>query len=158
MGDSQEESAHLVCGYLACDAQPFNPLLDALPHAIHVGDRAGGALRTFVEFAMREAHDQGPGGEVVLGRLSELMFVDVVRRYLETLPATRTGWLSGLREPFVGRALSTPSQSVQELDARGVGPRGRAISLGAGRAIHSSDSRRCSISRTGGCSWRPTTC
>jgi AraC-like DNA-binding protein len=115
MGDSQEESAHLVCGYLACDAQPFNPLLDALPRTIHVGDRAGGALRTFVEFAMREAHDQGPGGEVVLGRLSELMFVDVVRRYLETLPATRTGWLSGLREPFVGRALTalhrSPSRS-----------------------------------------------
>jgi AraC-like DNA-binding protein len=41
----------------------------------------------------------------VLGRLSELMFVDVVRRYLETLPPGRTGWLAGLREPFVGRAL-----------------------------------------------------
>lgn len=111
MGDSQEESAHLVCGYLACDAQPFNPLLDALPRTIHVGDRAGGALRIFVEFAMREARDQVPGGEVVLGRLSELMFVDVVRRYLETLPATRTGWLSGLREPFVGRALTALHRS-----------------------------------------------
>jgi AraC-like DNA-binding protein len=41
----------------------------------------------------------------VLGRLSELMFVDVVRRYLETLPADRTDWLAGLRDPFVGRAL-----------------------------------------------------
>jgi AraC-like DNA-binding protein len=110
-GDSHEESAHLVCGYLACDAQPFNPLLDALPRTIHVGDRAGGAIRTFVEFAMRESRDQGPGGEVVLGRLSELMFVDVVRRYLETLPATRTGWLSGLREPFVGRALTALHRS-----------------------------------------------
>jgi AraC-like DNA-binding protein len=111
MGDSPEESAHLVCGYLACDAKPFNPLLDALPRTIHVGDRAGGAIRTFVEFAIRESRDQGPGGEVVLGRLSELMFVDVVRRYLETLPATRTGWLSGLREPFVGRALTALHRS-----------------------------------------------
>jgi AraC family transcriptional regulator, alkane utilization regulator len=42
----------------------------------------------------------------VLGRLSELMFVDVVRHYLETLPADRTGWLAGLRDSFVGRALS----------------------------------------------------
>jgi len=43
---------------------------------------------------------------VVLGRLSELMFVDVVRRYLETLPPERAGWLAGLREPFIGRALA----------------------------------------------------
>jgi AraC-like DNA-binding protein len=42
----------------------------------------------------------------VLARLSELMFIEVVRRYLETLPPEQTGWLAGLREPFVGRALS----------------------------------------------------
>jgi AraC-like DNA-binding protein len=46
------------------------------------------------------------GGECVLGRLSELMFVDVVRRYLEALPPDRHGWLAGLREPFIGRALT----------------------------------------------------
>jgi AraC-like DNA-binding protein len=34
------------------------------------------------------------------------MFVDVVRRYLESLPAERTDWLAALREPFVGRALA----------------------------------------------------
>src|SRR4029077_15044137 len=38
--------------------------------------------------------------------LSELMFVDVVRHYLETLPPDRTGWLARLRDPFVGRALA----------------------------------------------------
>ena len=47
----------------------------------------------------------------MLGRLSELMFVDVIRRYLETLPADRTGWLAGLREPFVGRALTALHRS-----------------------------------------------
>jgi AraC-like DNA-binding protein len=41
----------------------------------------------------------------MLGRISELMFVDVVRRYLETQPADRTNWLSGLRDPYVGRGL-----------------------------------------------------
>jgi len=51
------------------------------------------------------------GGESVLSRFSELMFVDVVRRYLETLPADRTGWLTGLRDPSVGRALTALDRS-----------------------------------------------
>jgi len=51
------------------------------------------------------------GGESVLSRFSELMFVDVVRRYLETLPADRTGWLTGLRHPSVGRALTALDRS-----------------------------------------------
>jgi AraC-like DNA-binding protein len=42
----------------------------------------------------------------VLGRLSELKFVDVIRRYLETLPADRLDWLAGLRDPYIGRALA----------------------------------------------------
>ena len=62
----------------------------------------------------------------MLGRLSELMFVDVVRHYLETLPADRMGWLAGLRDPFVGRALAAlPSQPAHawtiESLARNVG-------------------------------------
>ena len=66
------------------------------------------------------------GGQCVLGRLSELMFVDVVRHYLETLPPDRMGWLAGLRDPFVGRALAalhrTPAKSwtIESL-ARNVG-------------------------------------
>jgi AraC-like DNA-binding protein len=103
--------AHLVCGYLACDAQPFNPLLAALPRVIHVSDRDGGAIGAFVRFAVAEFNERRPGGEAMLEHLSELMFVDVVRRYLETLPADRTDWLAALREPFVGRALTALHRS-----------------------------------------------
>jgi AraC-like DNA-binding protein len=78
---------------------------------IHVSDRAGGALAAFVQFAIAESREPRIGGECVLGRLSELMFVDVVRRYLETLPADRTDWLAGLRDPFVGRALTAMHRS-----------------------------------------------
>jgi AraC-like DNA-binding protein len=106
VGAGATPSAHFVCGFLGCDARPFNPLLAALPRMIHVRDRAGGAIEAFVRLALAEGADPRPGSDVVLGRLSELMFVDVVRRYLETLPAGRAGWLAGLREPFVGRALA----------------------------------------------------
>jgi AraC-like DNA-binding protein len=106
VGDSRDEATRFVCGFLGCDAGPFNPLLAALPPVIRVSDGVGGAIDAFVQFAVAESKDPRPGGEAVLERLSELMFVDVVRRYLETLPADRTGWLAGLREPFVGRALT----------------------------------------------------
>ena len=110
MGDAPDP-AHLVCGFLACDARPFNPLLSALPPVITVSERAGGAIGAFVQLALAESKAPRPGGESVLGRLSELMFVDVIRRYLESLPADRADWLSGLREPFVGRALEALHRS-----------------------------------------------
>lgn len=46
------------------------------------------------------------GSESVLAKLSELMFIEVVRRHMESMPAERAGWLAGLRDPFVGRALA----------------------------------------------------
>ncbi len=106
MGDSEDDPTHFVCGFLGCDARPYNPLLAALPRVILVNDRAGGALAAYVQFALTESKQPRLGGQGVLGRLSELMFVDVVRRYLESLPADRTDWLAGLRDPFIGRALA----------------------------------------------------
>jgi Cupin len=102
-------SAKLVCGYLACDAGPFNPLLDNLPPMIKTGDlhhTDTGWLGQFIKFAMMESAEKRAGGESVLARLSELMFIEVVRRHLEALPPEQAGWLAGLRDPFVGKALS----------------------------------------------------
>lgn len=97
---------HVVCGFLGCDARPFNPLIAALPRVLRVRDTEGGAIGAFVRMAMAESRHPRMGGECVLSRLSELMFVDVVRRYVEGLPLERTDWLAGLRDRHVGRALS----------------------------------------------------
>jgi AraC-like DNA-binding protein len=105
MGSARPNPARLVCGFLGCDARPFNPLLAALPPAMHVSDDGSSAIGLLVRMAIAESEQVRLGAECMLDRLSELMFVDVVRRYLETLPADRTGWLAGLRDPFVGRAL-----------------------------------------------------
>ena len=99
----------LVFGFLACDAQPFNPLLDNLPPVIKAGDpqnRDTGWFGQFIRFARMESADKRVGGESVLARLSELMFIEVVRRYLEGLPPGQAGWLAGLRDPLIGKALS----------------------------------------------------
>ena len=75
---------------------------------LHVSGREDehGWLGQFFRAAVGEASGHRAGGEAMLGRLSELMFVEVVRRHLESLPPEQTGWLAGLRDPFVGRALS----------------------------------------------------
>jgi AraC-like DNA-binding protein len=106
MGAGTVESAGFVCGFLGCDARPYNPLLQALPRIFKVSDADGGALSAYVQIALAESKKPRIGGESVLGRLSELMFVDVIRRYLETLPPERLSWLSGLRDAQIGRALA----------------------------------------------------
>ncbi|MFA5956327.1 AraC family transcriptional regulator [Hyphomicrobium sp.] len=102
-------SAKFVCGYLACDAQPFNPLLENLPAVIKVGGKQGDDanwLSQFIRVAMLESANKRAGGESVLAKLSELMFIEVVRRHLEAITPEEAGWLAGLRDPFVGKALS----------------------------------------------------
>jgi AraC-like DNA-binding protein len=108
-GGDGEVSTKLVCGYLACDARPFNPLLENLPPVIKVGDpqdKDAGWLGQFIRFAVTESAEKRAGSESVLAKLSELMFIEVVRRYLEALPPEQAGWLASLRDPSVGKALS----------------------------------------------------
>jgi AraC-like DNA-binding protein len=97
----------LVCGFLGCDLRPFNPLVAALPRILHLpASRAGGWVARVIEQAVIESNERRPGGDAVLERLSEMMFVDAARRYLDSLPENATGWLAGLRDRFVGKALA----------------------------------------------------
>lgn len=106
VGGKDGPGARLVCGFLGCDERPYNPLLSALPRVFHLNHHMSGALGDYFRFALAESQDARLGGAGVLSRISELMFVDAVRRYLESLPTDQTNWLAGLRDPFVGRALT----------------------------------------------------
>jgi AraC-like DNA-binding protein len=109
-GGGGPDSVRLVCGFLGCDERPFNPLLTALPRTIHLSgagnEAANGWLGTLLNMAVRESGSARAGRDNVLARMSELMFVEAIRRYIETLPPTHTGWLAGLRAPVVGQALA----------------------------------------------------
>jgi len=97
----------LACGFLSCDIRPFNPLIAALPRLLHLpAADPGDSFAHLIERAVAESHARRPGGEAMLARMSEMLFVDAVRRYLDSLPPDTTGWLAGLRDPFVGRALA----------------------------------------------------
>jgi AraC-like DNA-binding protein len=63
-------------------------------------------LTQFSEVAVAESQTKRVGGESILARMSELMFVEVVRGYIETLPEEHAGWLAGLRDRSIGRALN----------------------------------------------------
>jgi AraC-like DNA-binding protein len=108
-GGGGRERLRLVCGFLGCDLEPFNPLLATLPRLLHVRREprsTGDPLDQLIDFTVAESRERRAGGECVRLRLSELMFVEVVRRHLATLPAEETGWLAALRDPMVGRALA----------------------------------------------------
>lgn len=97
----------LVCGFLGCDARPFNPLLVTLPRVLVVRrpPEGGGVIEQLVKLAVVESQTPSAGGDCVLARLSELLFVEVVRRYVSTMPPDQVGWLAGLRNESVGRVL-----------------------------------------------------
>jgi AraC-like DNA-binding protein len=109
LGGGGAERARVVCGFLGCDERPFNPLLQALPSVIHLAatDHLASTewLAMLCQNAASESGEARPGAENVLARLSELMFVETVRRHLDTLPP-RTGWLAALRDPIIGTALA----------------------------------------------------
>ena len=99
----------LVCGYLACDSSLFNAVLAPLPRVMIVNMREGASaqwLTSSLRFSITESGAQRAGAGTVLAKLSELMFVEALRRYIESLSPEQTGWLAGLRDRFVGKTLA----------------------------------------------------
>ncbi len=98
----------VVCGFLGCDRLDGNPLAAALPPVMRFDARQGSAaswIRSSFEFAADEIAAGRAGSGTVLAKLSELLFVETVRHFVETLPDKQTGWLAGLKDSFVSRAL-----------------------------------------------------
>lgn len=98
-----------TCGYLSCDPRLCRPILNALPRVLKVslrGPRHSDWLETSIQYALAEAASPRPGGAGVLAKLSEVLFIETLRRYMEQLPPEHTGWLAGVRDRVVGQALA----------------------------------------------------
>jgi AraC-like DNA-binding protein len=107
-GNGSQVRNRFVCGFLAT-ATRKHPLLAALPSML-VADLRGRPCAEWAEssfrYAAREHAARRPGSQEILARLSELLFVEVVREYIEKLPGEATGWLAALRDPSLARALA----------------------------------------------------
>jgi AraC-like DNA-binding protein len=101
------DRSHFVCGYFGCDRRPFNPLLGALPRMFHasISTASQAWLLSLVRAGAAESGRGTAGGETMLAKLAELMFVEVIRKYIDALPEDARGWCSGLRDPQIGAAL-----------------------------------------------------
>jgi AraC-like DNA-binding protein len=103
------EMTRFGCSFLTCDERLCRPLLDALPRILRIpiGDGPEVAwMRNLMQAGNEETAAARPGGATVLAKLSELIFVEAMRRYIQSLPDGTAGWLAGLRDRFVGRALA----------------------------------------------------
>jgi AraC-like DNA-binding protein len=102
------ELTRMVCGFLSMQDNARNPLLSALPRLFKVSMRGSSAswLESSLRFATEEAASAQAGSATVLAKLAELVFVEAVRRYVGTMADDRKGWLAGLRDRFVARALA----------------------------------------------------
>jgi AraC-like DNA-binding protein len=102
------EVTKIVCGYMACEPQLSRTLLDSLPPMLTINirdDAAGAWLENSIRFSVDHAASAGAGGEAVLSKLSEVLFIETLRRYVASLSYEETGWLAGVRDAEVGKAL-----------------------------------------------------
>ncbi len=103
------EITKFVCGFMACDPRLSQIFLSGLPPVFKVSirnDASGRWLENSIRFSVDEADASRAGGEAVLAKLSEVLFVETLRAYIADLPSEQTGWLAGARDSEVGKTLA----------------------------------------------------
>jgi AraC-like DNA-binding protein len=106
-GDGAE--TRLVCGSFRFERREAHPLLELLPPLIHLRPAEAPAaewLEATLRFLAWETREARPGTETIVSRLTDVIFVQVLRAWIESLPEGRGGWLGALRDRQVGAALA----------------------------------------------------
>jgi transcriptional regulator GlxA family with amidase domain len=83
-------------------------LLDGLPRVVRVNirsDAQGTVLESMIRHAVDQASDGAPGSKAIVAHLAQVLFAEVLRRYLLQLSPSRTGWLASAADPIISRAL-----------------------------------------------------
>jgi pimeloyl-ACP methyl ester carboxylesterase/AraC-like DNA-binding protein len=106
------------CGFLGTAKSSSHPVLDALPPMLTLDIKS--SREEWLDSSMRFVAERQASPEMI-ARLSELFIAEAVREYVDQLPQGGTGWLAGLRDPAVAKALSViHSRYAEELDVEGL--------------------------------------
>jgi AraC-like DNA-binding protein len=103
------EITRSVCGFMACEPRLSEVFLAGLPKIlkVHVAKESSGQwLENSIRFSVGDVNGSNAGSGLVLAKLSGVLFVETLRRYINTLPPDRIGWLAGARDPIIGHALA----------------------------------------------------
>jgi AraC-like DNA-binding protein len=103
------ETTKFVCGFMVCEPRQSEVFLAGLPKAFVVttGKEPSGVwFEQSICLSVEAVNANRSGSQAVLAKMSELLFVEALRRYIQSLPAEQTGWLAGARDPMIGKALS----------------------------------------------------
>jgi AraC-like DNA-binding protein len=107
-------ATRIVCGFLASE-DTYNPLISTLPKALKIDVRQGSArewIEASVRFAAGELAEGRLASSSVMTRVSESLLIEAVRQYSSTLREEEVGWLKGLKDQHVGRALALIHHNV----------------------------------------------
>jgi AraC-like DNA-binding protein len=106
----------LLCGAFHFEYPHDFPLLHRLPKLIHIPGAQGRLEQSFADIVyllVRESASQQPGAEVVQRRLTELLFIQVIRLWIDQQANTSIGWVGALRDQPISAALSLIHQSPE---------------------------------------------
>ncbi|WP_224372030.1 AraC family transcriptional regulator [Hyalangium versicolor] len=107
--DGKGPSTVVLCGAYRFEHEGIHPLLALLPPVIHLRADAGamsGPLEAVLRLLVAEYTQPGPGTITVTARLVDVLFIHIIRGWLEQQPEGSAGWLGAVRDPQVGRALA----------------------------------------------------
>jgi AraC-like DNA-binding protein len=108
-GGGEGAETQLVCGSFRFERKEAHPLVSLLPPLIHlqpVETPAAEWLEATLRFLSWETREGRPGIETIVSRLTDVIFVQVLRRWIASVPEGRGGWLGALRDGHVGAALT----------------------------------------------------
>jgi len=106
---------NLIGGHFEFDYQPLHPFLKDLPPIIHIRQYITEnhlLLKQVTQLMLKELNNERPGSSVMLKCLSEIMFINIIRAYLEQA-APQLGFLSALNDPRISKALKLMQGSPQ---------------------------------------------
>jgi AraC-like DNA-binding protein len=98
----------LVCGVFHFRDGGYHAFRSLLPPMLHV--RAGqGDTSQWLQLTLKrlceEANNSSPGANTIISRLTDVLFIEGIRAWLDSQPSESPGWLNALNDTVVGQAL-----------------------------------------------------